>query len=71
MFADDCLLFVKAAPKGARNVLQILNRFALADGQQMNFHKSLFTFQITKTIRIEIILSIFFIFNIKLPLVNN
>ncbi|KAM1480919.1 hypothetical protein ACFX2I_028007 [Malus domestica] len=37
VFADDCLLFAKATTKGVRNVLQILNMFAKAFGQHVNF----------------------------------
>ena len=28
VFADDCLIFAKATIKGARNVLEVLNKFA-------------------------------------------
>ncbi|CAL9007199.1 unnamed protein product [Prunus brigantina] len=40
VFADDCLIFVKAMPVAARKVLAILEAFAKASGQRINFHKS-------------------------------
>ncbi|KAL6196209.1 hypothetical protein ACLB2K_031824 [Fragaria x ananassa] len=40
MFADDCLIFGKASPKAARNILTVLNNFSAASGQKINFDKS-------------------------------
>ncbi|XP_026399862.1 uncharacterized protein LOC113295753 [Papaver somniferum] len=39
-FADDCMLFVKASVTYARNLLKIINVFANASGQAINFEKS-------------------------------
>lgn len=40
VFVDDCLLFAKAIIRGAKTILNILNAFTKAAGQQVNFHKS-------------------------------
>lgn len=40
VFADDCLIFAKATPAAARKVLAVLEAFAKASGQRINFHKS-------------------------------
>ncbi|XP_026410688.1 uncharacterized protein LOC113305915 [Papaver somniferum] len=39
-FADDCMLFFKDSIVYARNLMQILNKFAKASGQDINFDKS-------------------------------
>ncbi|XP_026435154.1 uncharacterized protein LOC113332871 [Papaver somniferum] len=39
-FADDSMLFVKASVTYARNILNIINVFAKASGQAINFEKS-------------------------------
>ena len=40
VFADDCLIFTKATTKGAMTVIDVLNKFVVASGQQINFNKS-------------------------------
>ncbi|XP_026399813.1 uncharacterized protein LOC113295701 [Papaver somniferum] len=39
-FVDDCMLFVKASVTYAKNLLKIINVFANASGQAINFEKS-------------------------------
>ncbi|XP_026383457.1 uncharacterized protein LOC113278954 [Papaver somniferum] len=39
-FADDCMLFFKASFMYARNLIKIINIFAKASGQAINFEKS-------------------------------
>lgn len=39
-FADDCMLFSKASLSFARNLIKIINIFAKASGQAINFEKS-------------------------------
>ncbi|KAL6200061.1 hypothetical protein ACLB2K_029843 [Fragaria x ananassa] len=40
MFADDCLIFAKASKKAALNINRVLDAFAAASGQKINYHKS-------------------------------
>lgn len=40
LFADDCLLFVKADMHNVNNLLDIINNFSEISGQQINFQKS-------------------------------
>lgn len=40
MFADDCLIFGKASCSAARRISKVLDDFAKASGQKINFHKS-------------------------------
>ena len=56
VFADDCLLFAQATPKGVRNVFQILKMFAPTVGQQVIFINLLFIFRIILSTRIRTIL---------------
>lgn len=68
VFVDDCLLFAKASMKGARNILVILNSFAKAFSQKINFHTSspYFSSNTTNHLRNEIVNIIQF--NIELQL---
>ncbi|XP_026420100.1 uncharacterized protein LOC113316084 [Papaver somniferum] len=41
-FADDCMLFCKASVTYAKNIIKVINVFAKASGQAINFDKSEF-----------------------------
>ncbi|XP_026428547.1 uncharacterized protein LOC113324442 [Papaver somniferum] len=43
LFADDCLIFVKADMHNVNNILEIINKFSVISGQQINFQKSAFS----------------------------
>lgn len=40
LFADDCLIFAHATGIVARNIARVLEEFANASGQKINYHKS-------------------------------
>ncbi|XP_026412422.1 uncharacterized protein LOC113308125 [Papaver somniferum] len=40
LFADDCMIFCKANPIEAQNIMQILRTFGSTSGKLINFHKS-------------------------------
>lgn len=44
LFADDTLLFCQATPEAAEEISQILHRFSLALGQEINLEKSMVVF---------------------------
>lgn len=56
-FADDCLIFIKARNKDARNLAAIIEQFSKYSGQAVNFDKSAIAFSVKVPPNVKIDLS--------------